>query len=78
MLLPLVEPAGICDVSEECESDVPVFVLLVGAPGDAPMLEFERELDLVELELPEVELLTPNCCAVSESSRPVTLMFLDC
>ena len=73
-----MEPAGICDVSADGESDVPVFVLLDGAPADVPMLEFERELDRAEPELPEVELLTPNCCAVSESSRPVTLMFLDC
>ncbi len=73
MLLPLVEPAGIRDVSEEGESDAPVFRLLDGAPADEPMLEFKREL-----EVPDVELLTPSCCAVSESSLPVTLIFLDC
>ncbi len=72
-MLPLGEPAGICDVSEEGESEVPVFMLLVGAPADEPILELEGEL-----EVPEVEVPTPSCCAVSESSLPVTLMFLDC
>ncbi len=52
-------------------SEAPVLELL--DEPDAPVLELEREL-----EVPEVELLTPSCCAVSESSLPVTLMFLDC
>jgi hypothetical protein len=85
VLLPLVEPPGICDVSEEGESEAPVFVLLDGAPGDLPILArgdvdepiFEELLE-GELDAPEAELLTPSCSAVSESSRPVTFKFFDC
>jgi hypothetical protein len=62
------------------EPETPVSELCEAAPDRLPdrvEVEPDELSELVEPDMPEELALTPNCCAVSESTLPVAFRLFD-